>query len=104
MYHDSGFKGFTPFDTADPKEVRLRSPGYWLTSVQTPTWVLEGTKSPSNIASLRLMSRYPHNRNVHFVALTGKDHFSDLRPTNALLARAILADTSHASFKLKFPR
>ena len=50
------------------------------------------------------MSCYPHNRNVRFVALTGKDHFSDLRPTNALLARAILAATSHASFKLKFPR
>jgi dipeptidyl aminopeptidase/acylaminoacyl peptidase len=94
---------FTPFDTKDPEEVRLRSPGNWLTSVQTPTWVLEGTKSPSNITSLRLMSRYPHDRNVRFVALKGKDHFSELRPTNALLARAILADTSHASFKLQLP-
>jgi acetyl esterase/lipase len=100
VYDDSDF---TPFDTADPKEVLLRSPGAWLRSVQSPTWVLEGTKSPSNIVSLRLMSGYPHNRNVHFVALKGRDHFSELRPTNALLAQAILADTSHASFKLRLP-
>jgi len=96
VYHESTF---TPFDTKAPEEVRLRSPGDWLTSVQTPTWVLEGTKNPSNILSLRIMSRYPHNRNVHFVALEGKDHFSELRPTNALLARAILADTRRAPFK-----
>jgi hypothetical protein len=100
VYHEPTF---TPFDTTDPKELRLRSPGDWLTSVQTPTWVLEGTKSPSNIQSLRLMSNFPHNGMVHFVPLKGKDHFTELRPTNELLARAIFGDASHGSFKLRLP-
>ena len=98
VYHEPTF---TPFDTTDTKELNVRSPGLWLTSVQTPTWVLEGTKSPSNIESLQLMSSYPHNHNLHFVALKGKDHFSELRPTNKSLAQAILNDTTSTSFVLR---
>jgi hypothetical protein len=93
---------YTPFNTKNREEVLLRSPGAWLTSVHVPTWVLEGTQSPSNIADLRLMEHLPHDRDIHFVPLTGLDHFGELRPINAQIAQDILADTnSHKAFSLR---
>jgi acetyl esterase/lipase len=86
---------WTPFNTKNRKEVLLRSPAAWLTSVQVPTWVLEGTsKGVSNIADLQLMQRLPHNGRVHFAPLKGLDHFTELRPINAQIAQDILRDTN----------
>jgi acetyl esterase/lipase len=83
--------GFTPFDVNDRNEVELRSPGYWLSSVQSPTWVIEG--SDGNIDSLHSMAKSSRNSKVHFVEVHGADHFTVLAPTNALIAKKILADT-----------
>ncbi len=87
--------GFLPFDLENEREVRLRSPGYWLASVASPTWVIEGTER-GNLDSLRAMQsiarELPPNPNLHFLAVEGASHFSVLAPTNALLARKILAD------------
>ena len=79
----------------------LRAPAAWLTSVQTPTWVAEGTRSPSSIASLRLMSRLQHNGNVRFIPLKGLDHFTEVRPITKLIANDVIADTGQGTFKTR---
>ena len=35
---------YMPFDTANPREVELRSPGRWLHSIKCPTFVFEGNE------------------------------------------------------------
>ena len=82
---------FVPADLNDDKEDRLRSPGYWIASIQTPTWILEGTEG--NIETLRAMAKLSGNAKVHFVEIEGADHFATLAPTNELIARQILRDT-----------
>lgn len=84
-----------PVNLADEREVRLRSPGYWLHSIATPTWVLEGTRR-GNISSLRAMARRNTNPRVGFVEVAGATHFTVLAPLNELLARKILLDQGPA--------
>lgn len=84
--------GFLPFDTSDSKEVKLRSPGYWLASITSPTWVFEGT-SQGNIGELRKMAKSNKNPKAHFVEMEGSTHFSVLAPTNEMIAKKILEDT-----------
>lgn len=84
--------GFLPFDISDHKEVQLRSPIYWLSNVQSPTWVMEGTGG--NIESLRAMSAKPdRSPNVHFMEIPNANHFETLAPSNELIADKILGDT-----------
>lgn len=85
---------FVPADLNDDKEDRLRSPGYWLASIQSPTWVLEGTEG--NIETLRAMAKLSHNAKARFVEIKGSNHFATLAPTNELIARQILRDTGAA--------
>ena len=82
---------YLPFDQSSPREVELRSPGRWLLSIQGPTFVFEGT-GQGNIESLQAMSLATKNPMVHFHPVKGANHFSILAPTNALIARKILAD------------
>ena len=88
--------GFLPFDLHNRQEVKLRSPVYWLCSVQSPVWVFEGTRQ-SNISSLRAMARKSTNPKAHFIEIKGADHFADLAPTNELIAKKILQDTGETS-------
>jgi pimeloyl-ACP methyl ester carboxylesterase len=81
---------YTPFDTSNPREVELRSPGRWLGSIRRPTFVIEGTGG--NISSLEAMAKGCKNPLVHFVTVKGADHFQVLGPTNALIARKVLED------------
>ena len=83
--------GFVPVDITNHKEVQLRSPGYWLASIRSPTWVLEGSKG--NISSLRIMAKAGTSANVHFIEINGASHFATLAPTNELIARKILQDS-----------
>lgn len=87
--------GFLPFDLSKQKEVELRSPGYWLSSIQSPTWVLEGKQG--NIQSLQAMAKSSTNSNVQFLTVNNASHFSILAPTNQLIAQKILADTGSAT-------
>jgi acetyl esterase/lipase len=86
-----GDSGFLPFDLKNRQEIRLRSPGYWLASIQSPTWVFEG--SGGNIDALRDMARISTNAKVRFVEIKGADHFVVLAPINELIAGRILQDT-----------
>lgn len=87
-------RGFVPIDLKDRQEVRLRSPGYWLSSIQSPTWVLEGTGG--NITSLRAMAKVSKNPKVQFIEINGASHFATLAPINELIASKILGDTGAA--------
>jgi dipeptidyl aminopeptidase/acylaminoacyl peptidase len=91
----SGYpKEYLPFDTSNPKELELRSPGYWLSSVRSPVWIIEGTGG--NIESLRAMKAASKNPLVHLVEVPNADHFSVLGPVNELIAGAIHKDTGAA--------
>ena len=80
---------FIPFDTTNPREVQLRSPGRWLASIKSPTFVFEGTDQ-GNLDSLQAMARSSTNPKAHFFAVRGASHFSILAPTNRLIADKVL--------------
>jgi dipeptidyl aminopeptidase/acylaminoacyl peptidase len=82
---------YIPFVPSAPRELELRSPGRWLHSIQSPTFVFEGT-SQGNVESLRAMQRASTNPLAHFYAVRGANHFSILAPTNRLIAAKILRD------------
>jgi alpha/beta superfamily hydrolase len=82
-------------NTSDRKEVELRSPGYWLNSIQCPTFVFEGTNG--NASSLRSMSKASQNPKAKFFLVSGATHFSILAPVNKLIAQKIKTDTGAES-------
>jgi pimeloyl-ACP methyl ester carboxylesterase len=81
-----------PFNLADVREVKLRSPGAWLSSIQSPVFVFEGTRQPGNLGSLQAMARASGNPLAHFHPVKGADHFSILAPLTRLLAAKVLQD------------
>jgi acetyl esterase/lipase len=87
---------FLPFETSNPREIELRSPGRWLRSIRSPTYIFEGTER-GNLSSLQAMQRACENPLVHFHPVKGADHFSILAPTNALIARKIREDSGQTS-------
>jgi acetyl esterase/lipase len=87
--------GFLPFDTSKPVEVQVRSPGYWLASIQSPVWVIEG--ETGNIESLTAMQRLNKSPLAHFVAVPGVGHFDILKPATDVLATKIVQDTGGSS-------
>jgi acetyl esterase/lipase len=90
---------YVPANLSDRKEALLRSPIFWLNSIQSPTWVLEG--GTGNTESLRYMASKSNNTNIHFVEVRNADHFNILAPVNELIAREILGDTGErCSLKL----
>lgn len=80
-------------NTADAREVELRSPGKWLHSIQCPTFVFEGDQR-GNMDSLRVMAKANTNPKAKFYPVRGATHFSILAPVNGLIAKKILADTA----------
>ncbi|MFL5328607.1 MAG: alpha/beta hydrolase family protein [Gemmataceae bacterium] len=83
---------YAPFSRKNRKEVELRSPGRWLHTIKTPTFVLEGTIE-GNITSLRNMAKSCTNANVHFIPGNGVDHFSILAPATKVISQKIKGDT-----------
>ena len=91
--HDmSGYPAeFIPFDRTNPKENALRSPGQWLATIKSPTFVLEGAIQ-GNIDSLKAMAKSSTNAKVQFLPVGRASHFSILYPLNRFLADKILHD------------
>ena len=85
---------FTYHQPGNRMEPMLRSPGYWLDSVSTPLFVIDGTDG--NIESLRAMQSKSTNPLVRFVAVPGFGHFDILAPANEAVAAKILADTGQS--------
>lgn len=88
--------GFLPFDISNQKEVELRSPGYWLSSIQSPVWIIEGAHE-GNIDSLRAMQKTSTNAKAHFIEIADATHFSSLAPTNTLIAQKIMQNSGASS-------
>jgi dipeptidyl aminopeptidase/acylaminoacyl peptidase len=86
---------YLPFDTSNPREIEIRSPGQWLATIKSPTFVFEGTVE-GNLLSLQAMARSTTNPKVHFLAARGATHFSILAPTTRLIAGKILRDDGAA--------
>lgn len=80
VYHEPGIR----------EESIVRSPGYWLDSVRSPLFVIEGTGG--NIDALREMQAKSTNPLVRFVTVTGVDHFAVLAPANEAIAAQIVGD------------
>jgi hypothetical protein len=79
------------------KEVQLRSPKFWLHSIQSPTFVIEGA-SQGNADSVRSMQAANKNALAQFFIVGGYDHFSVLAPVNQMIANKILADAGDKSY------
>ena len=84
---------FVYADPKDDREMKLRSPGFWLNSVSSPVFVFEGT-GRGNVDQLEEMRRSNRNSKISFYAVEGRDHFSILAPITALVAKKIVADTA----------
>ncbi len=82
---------YLPFDTSNRREIELRSPGRWLGSIKSPTFVFEGTVQ-GNLSSLQAMARSSNNPQVQFFPVKGATHFSILAPTTRLIAEKVLRD------------
>lgn len=87
-YHNNS--QFT-FDTDNKEEYKMRSPIYWLDSVKSPTFLIEG--SDGNSANLKKIERASKNENIHCYVMDDADHFSVLAPLTRVVAQKILADT-----------
>jgi len=85
---------YRPFNASDAREAELRSPGFWLHSIRSPVFAIEGTSG--NIESLQAMARMASNPQVQFLPVRGADHFNILAPANKLIAGRILLDTGSA--------
>ena len=85
--------GKLDFSKYDKREADLRDPALWLSSVTTPTFVIEGTDAPSNIGPLEYMKRRNDNPLVTFLPVRFGTHFSVLGPSNTVVAAAILKDS-----------
>jgi dipeptidyl aminopeptidase/acylaminoacyl peptidase len=78
----------------NPKEDELRSPGFWLSSVKSPLFVIEGVNG--NAAPLLAMKSASKNPLIRFALVPDYDHFGILAPANEKIAAKILADTGQA--------
>ena len=81
-----------PIDFGDRRERELRAPIYWLESIGSPVFVIEGADQPANDDSVREMSAALASPQVRFVLVRGANHFSILAPINQFLAEQILRD------------
>ncbi|MDF3058708.1 MAG: alpha/beta hydrolase fold family protein [Rariglobus sp.] len=95
-----------PFELKNPKEIQVRAPVVWISSIPCPTYIFEGTKDPSNIASLQALQTRPKikNPNLHFIPVPGESHFSLIAPLVTKISRNINSDDPQsAKFKWATP-
>lgn len=84
-----------------PRENRLRAPIHFLDSIQSPTYVIEG--SDGNLDSLEALRQKSRNKNLHFIPVQGADHFNVLAPVNQLIARRISSLDKKAVLEIDAP-
>lgn len=77
-------------DKYDEREINLRAPIAWLADIQSPTFIIEGSKG--NMSELLKMRSSNTNPAITFIPVSGADHFNTLAPGNEAIAKAILAD------------
>lgn len=75
----------------DEMQARVRSPGYWLSSIRSPVFVFEG-RVQGNTEDLKALAKDNRNPQVKLWAVDGATHFSILAPVTALVAKKIVDD------------
>ena len=83
---------FLTFNSRNMTEIIMRSPGTWIASIKTPTFVIEGDDE-GNMESLEFMAKQPTNPNAHFLTIHGGNHTNILATTNRTIAGKISRDT-----------
>lgn len=71
-------------------EKRLRSPIHWMHAIKSPTWIIEGSRQPSNSNSLDTLCSARKSDQVHCVSVQGVDHFSVLQPMTRKIASQLV--------------
>jgi pimeloyl-ACP methyl ester carboxylesterase len=71
-------------------EERSRAPIEWLSSIRSPTFVIEGRGFGGNDEELRALRAANTNSSMQFIEVLDAGHFSVLAPMNEIIARAIL--------------
>lgn len=89
------------FSAFDPMELKLRSPIHWLGDIGQPTFVIEGTSSPSNIAELNALCERSQNAQLHCLRVAGADHFSVIRSATKVIATQIASRPETLSLEAK---
>ncbi|HUQ10002.1 MAG TPA: prolyl oligopeptidase family serine peptidase [Steroidobacteraceae bacterium] len=77
------------FAALPDRELRLRSPQYWLEAIRAPTYLIEGADQPGNSQELDELCALTRNPAVHCVSVPGKNHFSVLHAVNQVLAARV---------------
>lgn len=93
----SGYgQGLVPVKLDDAREIRLRSPGYWLDSIRSPVFVFEGDHD-ANTDQLRQLRDRNTNPKAQFFVVPRANHFDVLAPATELIAGKIIADRGPAA-------
>jgi acetyl esterase/lipase len=92
----AGYGDELPFDVSDRKERLMRSPQVWLNSIQSPTFVIEGTQR-GNLDSLQTLAKIAAHPHLRFYPVAEADHFTVLAPISDYLAKKIAQDTGATS-------
>lgn len=86
----SGYDWPVKWSLVSADEKRMRSPMYWMHAIKSPTWIIEGSKRPSNINSLDNLCAARKSEQVHCVSVQGADHFSVLQPITRKIASQLV--------------
>ena len=78
-------------DPNDETEILLRSPLFWLHSMNSPTYVFEGATG-GNWDACKMMLDANTNPKVQFYKIPGHDHFTLIAPLTEKLAEQIVKD------------
>lgn len=96
VYDIREYRDLLPVPITDADQARVRSPGYWLSSIRTPVFVFEGAAG-GNTEDLRDLAKDNRNPLAKFWAVDRATHFTILAPVTALVAKKIVADEGAAT-------
>jgi hypothetical protein len=82
-----------PFNRDDPDEIRLRSAINFVAGIGSPTFCIEGSRSPNGTNFPALQTAADREKTpLHTFLVSHGSHFNILHPITQLLAQKILAD------------
>ena len=86
-----------PFDQSNPDEFKLRSPGFFISSMTRPTFYFEGAGAYWDEFDAIRQEAEQRKIPLNIYKLSGGDHFTIITPVTTLIARKILADSGAQS-------
>lgn len=89
---DIGLYG-EPWDSAPPCERELRSPLWFMSSITSPTFIIEGARTLGNATGLPFLKERAGDAPVEVFKVRSADHFTVLQPVSRVLADKLMVDT-----------